>query len=280
MERIGAVKGDKGEKVMTITEIKEKISATPIIGCVLGSGLGGFADSIKAELVVNYGDIDGLIASGVDGHKGRLIIGKVSDTYVAVMQGRVHYYEGHSMSDVVKPIRFLKDLGVETVILTNAAGGINKAFKPSDLMILTDHILLAPNPLIGQNDDKYGTRFPDMSGVYDIKLRQLADKCARELRLRIRHGVYAQLTGPSYETPAEIRMLKAIGADAVGMSTAAEAVTARHANMRVLGISLITNSAANETTLLTHDEVKNVAGAIADDFSALLNNIIVAINKK
>lgn len=274
------MKGDKGEKVMNVAEIKAKISGTPLIGCVLGSGLGGFADSIKAEIFIDYSDIDGLFASGVDGHKGRLIIGKVSDTYVAVMQGRVHYYEGHSMSDVVKPIRFLKDLGVETLILTNAAGGINKAFKPSDIMILTDHILLAPNPLIGQNDDKYGTRFPDMSGVYDVELRQLADKCARELRLRIRRGVYAQLTGPSYETPAEIRALKAIGVDAVGMSTAAEAVTARHANMRVLGISLITNSAASEATHLTHDEVKNVAGAIADDFSALLNNIIVAINKK
>lgn len=273
------MKGDKGEKVMTITEIKKKISGTPLIGCVLGSGLGGFADSINAEITIDYSDIDGLIASGVDGHKGRLIIGKVSDTYVAVMQGRVHYYEGHSMSDVVKPIRFLKDLGVETVILTNAAGGINKTFKPSDIMIITDHILLAPNPLIGKNDDNYGTRFPDMSQVYDLKLRQLTDLCAKELRLRIRHGVYAQLTGPSYETPSEIRALKAIGADAVGMSTAAEAVTARHANMRVLGISLITNSAASESTALTHDEVKNVAGAIADDFSALLNNIIVAINK-
>ncbi|MDD3151129.1 MAG: purine-nucleoside phosphorylase [Candidatus Gastranaerophilales bacterium] len=216
----------------------------PEIGLILGSGLGDIANEIKGT-IVPYSKIPEFETSTVEGHAGQLVLGEFCNKKVIAMQGRYHFYEGHSLQTVTYPVKIMKKLGVKTLIVTNAAGGVNKDFYPGDLMIITDHInLLGSNPLIGENDKSLGERFPDMSNAYDKNLISLAEKIAKKLKIKTQKGVYAGLTGPSYETPAEIRMLRILGADAVGMSTVPEVIVANHMKMNVLGISCITNMAA------------------------------------
>ncbi len=261
------------EKLLKCLEqVRRQTDFDPEVALVLGSGLGGFADEIKAEAVVEYGNIQGFPVSTVPMHRGRFVFGTMDGVKVAVMQGRIHYYEGYDISDVVLPVRLMGLLGAKTLLLTNAAGGIGEGFRPGDLMLITDHILsLVPNPLIGPNLDDLGPRFPDMSHVYDLALCQKFRDAASELGAVLREGVYAQLTGPSFETPAEIRMLKGLGVSAVGMSTAVEAVAARHMGLRVCGISCISNLAAGiSATPLSHEEVTAAASAAAPVFRSLL----------
>lgn len=255
---------------------KEKINFTPKAALVLGSGLGGYADEIKIEATLDYSELEGFPVSTVIGHKGRFVFGYVGEVPVVVMQGRVHYYEGYSMQDVVLPARLMRMMGAEVLFLTNAAGGINWQFEAGDFMMITDHISsLVPSPLIGSNFDELGTRFPDMSCVYDHELRDIIQSAATELKIPLRKGVYIQLTGPNFETPAEIRMFRALGADAVGMSTACEAIAARHAGMRVCGISCISNLACGMTlNKLTHDEVQETANRVSRNFKALVTESI------
>ncbi len=270
------------EKVFTCYESLRKITDfEPQIAVVLGSGLGGFAEEcVQVEQTVSYSEIDGFPISTVKGHKGCFIFGTVGGVKVAVMQGRVHYYEGYDVSDVVLPIRVLSLMGAKAAMLTNAAGGINKDFAAGDLMLIRDHVsLFAPNPLVGQNPEKLGVRFPDMSNIYDNELCDIILDSAKELGLELKQGVYFQLTGPSYETPAEIRMLGTLGADAVGMSTAAEAIAAHHAGMLVCGISLISNLAAGiSPTPLTHAEVQLAADEAAPRFRSLVAESIENIS--
>jgi purine-nucleoside phosphorylase len=249
---------------------------TPSTAIVLGSGLGDFADVLKDPLVVPYADIPGWPASTVIGHAGRLAVGTHAGRRVAALSGRAHFYEGHDLRTVTFSTRVLGALGFRTLILTNAAGGINLAFKPGTLMAIDDHInLLGSNPLVGPNEDRFGTRFPDMTEVYSRRLRGLADEVAHSQGLALAHGVYAAVHGPSYETPAEIRYLRLIGADAVGMSTVPEAIVARHMGMEVLGISCITNPAAGVLPApLVHDEVMAVAKRVKAEFSRLLEGIL------
>ena len=256
--------------------VSEQAGLVPEVGIVLGSGLGDFADRAEVVSTVDYADIPDFPRSTVEGHRGRFIFGRIGKTPVVIMQGRVHYYEGYAMEDVVMPVRLMKLLGIKTLLLTNAAGGVNKAFSAGDLMLITDHIAaFVPNPLVGANVSELGTRFPDMSGVYDGELRTAAARSAKKLGISLRQGVYCQLTGPSYETPAEIRMLSALGADAVGMSTAVEAIAAKHAGLRVCGLSLITNMAAGISAVpLSHEEVKQVADAAAERFGALVEDLV------
>ena len=270
------------EKVFTCYESLRNITDfEPQIAVVLGSGLGGFAEEcVQVEQTVPYSEIEGFPISTVKGHKGCFIFGTVGGVKVAVMQGRVHYYEGYDVSDVVLPIRVLSLMGAKAAMLTNAAGGINKDFAAGDLMLIRDHVsLFAPNPLVGQNPEKLGVRFPDMSNIYDNELCDIILDSAKDLGLELKQGVYFQLTGPSYETPAEIRMLGALGADAVGMSTAAEAIAARHAGMLVCGISLISNLAAGiSPTPLTHAEVQLAADEAAPRFRSLVAESIENIS--
>ncbi len=244
---------------------------------VLGSGLGGFAERMKVEQIIPYSEIEGFPTSTVSGHAGRLVLGCVGDVKVAAMQGRVHYYEGNDMTDVVLPLRALRLLGAEKLFLTNAAGGINETFSCGDLMLIRDHIAsLVPSPLIGANLDSLGLRFPDMTKIYDTALCKTALDTAKRLGVTLREGVYIQTTGPQYETPAEIKMYRAWGADAVGMSTACEAIAARHAGYRICGISLISNAAAGMTgEPLTHEEVKAAADRAAADFTSLIEALII-----
>lgn len=270
------------EKIFTCYESLRKITDfEPQIAVVLGSGLGGFAEAcVQIEQTVSYSEIDGFPISTVKGHKGCFIFGTVGGVKVAVMQGRVHYYEGYDVSDVVLPIRVLSLMGAKAAMLTNAAGGINKDFAAGDLMLIRDHVsLFAPNPLVGQNPEKLGVRFPDMSNIYDNELCDIILDSAKELGLALKQGVYFQLTGPSYETPAEIRMLGTLGADAVGMSTSAEAIAAHHAGMLVCGISLISNLAAGiSPTPLTHAEVQLAADEAAPRFRSLVAESIENIS--
>jgi purine-nucleoside phosphorylase len=256
--------------------IREQGAPTPVVGVVLGSGLGEFADSIAQTTVIPYPDIPHFKAAGVAGHAGRLVLGQVGSASVAVMQGRIHYYEGHEIGDVVFPVRVLAALGVKSLLLTNAAGGINSGFRPGDLMVIRDHInLTGVNPLRGRNDDRLGPRFPDMSALYDPAWQEVLASALIEAGRPKHRGVYAGLAGPSYETPAEIRMLAALGADAVGMSTVAEAIAARHMGLRVAGISCITNLAAGVTDRpLSHAEVTETAERVKGDFIRLLNRVI------
>lgn len=261
--------------------VRKKTGFVPEIALVLGSGLGAFADEkVKAEAVVNYNEIEGFPVSTVPGHKGRFVFGTVGGVKVAVMQGRVHYYEGYPMSDVVMPARLLKMLGAKVLFLTNASGGINPDFSAGDFMLIRDHIAnFVPNPLIGANVEQLGTRFPDMSNVYDNALCGVILSCAKELGIEMKQGVYAQLTGPSFETPSEIKMLGRMGADAVGMSTAVEAIAARHAGMKVCGISCISNLAAGISPVpLTHEEVQETADKAAPRFKALIADAVEAIS--
>ena len=249
---------------------------TPQIAIVLGSGLGGFFDRLTDAFTVDYGDVPGWPATAVAGHAGRLGIGTLAGKTVAVLSGRVHIYEGHDMDRVVFATRVMARLGIKALVLTNAAGGINAGFGKGALMVIDDHInFLGRNPLTGPNDDRFGTRFPDMTEVYSGRLRKIADEASRARGVAVQHGVYIAVPGPSYETPAEIRAFRTLGADAVGMSTVPEAIAARHMGIEVLGISCITNMAAGmlpET--LTHAEVFEIANRVKDSFTALLEGIV------
>lgn len=247
----------------------------PEIGLVLGSGLGELADEVGG-IRIPYCEIPLFENSTVQGHKGSLIFAEVQGKKCVFMQGRYHFYEGHTMQKITYPIRVMKQLGIRTLILTNAAGGINPLFKGGDLMLITDHInLMGSNPLIGMNNDAFGVRFPDMSEVYKIRLRNIAKEQAQKLGIDLKEGVYVASSGPNYETPAEVRMLKVLGADACGMSTVPEAIIANHAGIEVLGISCITNMAAGlSNTALNHQEVVEQANKVKVDFKNLILNII------
>lgn len=260
----------------TVEFIKETIKDfQPEIGIVLGSGLGELADEY-CEIKIAYKDIPNFPVSTVKGHSGNLVFAEINGKKVVMMQGRFHFYEGHSMQTVTYPIKVMKKLGVKTVILTNAAGGVNPYFKPSSLMIIKDHInFMGTNPLIGPNDDSLGERFPDMSEVYTKKLRKIAYTIAEKLNIPVERGVYIALTGPTYETPAEVNMVRTFGADAVGMSTVPEAVVAKWLGMQVLGISCICNSAAGISTVgLSHKEVLEAAEKAKVNFKRLVVEII------
>ncbi len=257
--------------------IRGKRDGAPRVGLVLGSGLGSFAGKLKNRVAIPYQEIPHFpVPSGVVGHAGELVLGDVERTSVAVLSGRVHFYEGRPMPEVVFPVRFLARLGVSAVVLTNAAGGIRRTFKPGDLMLIADHInAFGTNPLLGPNEDSLGPRFPDMSAVYDAALRKLAREKARKLGVPLREGVYLGTAGPSYETPAEIRAYRVIGADAVGMSTVPEALVLRHAGIRVLGISTITNMAAGMLPQpLDHAEVLATTKRVGERFVRLLTALV------
>ena len=268
---------EKLQKCVSI--IREKTDFVPEVALILGSGLGEYARNMDVKAEVPYSEIEGFPVSTVAGHDGRFLFGYVEKVPMVIMKGRVHYYEGYDMTDVVMPIRIMGMLGAKKVILTNAAGGVNLDFQPGDLMMITDHITTAvPNPLIGENIDDLGVRFPDMSEVYSERMRTVIREKAKELGISLKEGVYVQFTGPSYETPAEIRMCRAWGADAVGMSTACEAVTARHMGMEVCGISCITNMAAGITgKKLNHKEVQETADRAARQFEELLTAVIINV---
>jgi purine-nucleoside phosphorylase len=236
--------------------VRARTGLRPSIGVVLGSGLGAFADALEDAVAVPFVEIPHFPASTVVGHGGALVVGRSRGVPVAVMKGRVHFYEGYSLDQVVFPVRVLGRLGVRTLVVTNAAGAVNTAFAPGDLMVIEDHLNLLGNPLLGPNEEALGPRFPDMSEPYDRGLRDVAEAACRAASIRCRRGVYAALTGPSYETPAEIRMFRTLGADAVGMSTVPEVIAARHMGMRVVGLSCLTNMAAGVTDRkLDHREV-------------------------
>lgn len=261
--------------------VRARTDFVPEIALVLGSGLGAFADEKVDEVIsIPYSEIEGFPTSTVPGHKGKFVFGTVGGVKVAVMQGRVHYYEGYPISDVVMPARLLSMLGARVLFLTNASGGINPDLAAGDFMLIRDHIAsFVPNPLIGQNIEQLGTRFPDMSNVYDNALCDVIKNSAKELGIELKEGIYAQLTGPSFETPAEIRMLGSLGVDAVGMSTAVEAIAARHCGMLVCGISCVSNQAAGiSKTPLTHDEVQETANMAAPRFKALIAEAIEDIS--
>lgn len=262
--------------------VRERTDFKPDIALVLGSGLGAMADEMDAELSISYNDIPDFPVSTVVGHKGRFVFGKIGGANVVVMQGRVHYYEGYPVTDVVLPIRLMKLLGADKLFLTNAAGGINPAFKAGDFMLITDHIsALVPSPLIGGNINELGVRFPDMSEVYSRRLRAIIENSAAAEGIPLQRGVYIQTTGPNYETPAEIRAYGRLGADAVGMSTAIEAMAARHMGMEVCGISCISNLAAGiSANPLSHAEVQETADRVAPLFKRLVTRSIADIGKE
>lgn len=256
--------------------VRAKTDFVPEAALVLGSGLGGFAREIEIEATVSYSDIEGFPVSTVAGHQGRFIFGRLGGVKLVCMQGRVHFYEGYPMQDVVMPIRLMKMLGAGILFLTNASGGINPGLNAGDFMLITDHIsLFVQNPLTGGNIDELGVRFPDMSEIYSKRLRDVIRSAAKKCNVELKEGVYVQLSGPSYESPAEIRMLGKMGADAVGMSTACEAIAAKHAGMEVCGISCISNLAAGIADHpLTHAEVQYTADKAAAKFRALVRQAI------
>jgi purine-nucleoside phosphorylase len=256
--------------------ILNQIKGTPVIGLILGSGLGVLADQIEDPVQIPYEQIPNFPVSTVEGHKGQLVIGQLKGKCVVAMQGRFHYYEGYSLQTLTFPVRVMAAIGVKTLIVTNAAGGVNTDFEPGDLMIIEDHInFTAQNPLIGPNDIEFGARFPDMSEAYSRTLRDIAMKAAAIRNIPLKSGVYAGLTGPSYETPAEIRMLRILGSDAVGMSTVPEVIVARHSGLEVLGISCISNMAAGILPQpLSHNEVMETAEKVRESFMELVSGII------
>ena len=266
------------EKLMNCYEqVRAKTDFVPKVALVLGSGLGDYADDIRIETTVDYGEIEGFPVSTALGHKGRFVFGYVKDVPVVIMQGRIHYYEGYEITDVVLPIRLMGKLGAEILFLTNASGGIGDGMKAGDFMLISDQIGdFVPSVLRGPNIDELGLRFPDMSTLYDPELRDIIRDTARQFDVPLREGVYIQLPGPNYETPAEIRMCKTLGADAVGMSTACEAIAARHMGMRVCGISCISNLAAGiSKNPLTHEEVQETANRVAPLFKRLITGSIL-----
>ena len=262
-------------------ELSKITEFAPEIGLVLGSGLGEFAETLESPVYIPYKSLEGFPVSQVEGHKNRFVLGFCGGKRIIAMQGRFHYYEGYPQSLMALPIRIMKTAGVSNLILTNAAGGINPQFSPGDQMVITDHINMSgSNPLIGENDDKFGPRFPDMSRVYD---REYIDEiCAlgKRMGIHLQKGVYVMASGPNYETPAEIRMFRIAGADAVGMSTVPEAISAAHCNMKIIGISCITNMAAGMNgQVLQHEEVIETANIVKEKFTRLLQGIIEQIVK-
>lgn len=259
-----------------LKSIRQKTDFEPKVAIVLGSGLGDYAQDIEVVTEVDYSEIEGFPVSTVPGHAGKFIFGYVGDVPVVCMKGRVHYYEGYPISDVVLPTRLMKLMGAELLFLTNASGGVNKNFKAGDFMLITDQIsTFAPNPLIGQNIDELGTRFPDMSEIYNKELREIIKETAKENEIFLQEGVYIQFTGPSFESPAEIKMAAALGADAVGMSTAVEAIAANHMGMKVCGISCVCNLAAGlSENPLTHEEVQEAANNAAPFFKKLVTECV------
>lgn len=256
--------------------IQDKVSVRPKVALVLGSGLGDYADGIRIVSTLDYHEIKGFPVSTVSGHKGRFVFGYVQDVPVVIMQGRVHYYEGYSMEDVVLPIRLMKLMGAEILFLTNAAGGVNYNFHAGDFMMITDQISdFVPSPLIGPNIEELGERFPDMSHIYDPDLSQMLREVSHDLGIALQEGTYLQLTGPNFESPHEVRMCRILGADAVGMSTACEAVAANHMKMRICGISCISNLGCGMTEQpLSHSEVKETADQVAPRFKKLITEAI------
>ena len=268
------------EKLLKCYEsVKARIDFKPEIALILGSGLGDFANTIEIVDTLSYNEIEGFPVSTVAGHKGRYIFGYVKDVPVVCMQGRVHYYEGYPMTDVVLPTRLMKMMGAKVLFLTNAAGGLNYAFEAGDFMMITDHIMnFVPSPLIGPNIDEIGPRFPDMSNIYKKELQAVIRDTAKKLDIKLQEGVYIQLTGPNFETPQEVKMCRNLGADAAGMSTAAEAVAANHMGMKVCGISCITNMGCGMLDQpLSHEEVQETADRVAVDFKRLVTDCIINI---
>ena len=269
------------EKLMKCFEcVQQKITFKPEIALILGSGLGDYADTMEVVETLDYHDIEGFPVSTVPGHKGRFVFGYAGGVPIVAMQGRVHFYEGYKPQDVVLPIRLMELMGAKVLFLTNAAGGINRSFNAGDFMLITDQISMSvPSPLIGENIDELGVRFPDMSEVYSRRLRKIIENSAVTAGVPLRRGVYIQTTGPQYETPAEIRAYERLGADAVGMSTAIEAIAARHAGMEICGISCISNLAAGiSVNPLTHAEVQETADRVAPLFKKLVTQAIKDIH--
>lgn len=262
--------------------IEDKIPFRPRLALVLGSGLGDYAERIEIEASIDYHEITDFPVSTVSGHKGRFVFGHIGTVPVVIMQGRVHFYEGYSIEEVVLPERLMHLMGAEILFLTNACGSANPAYQAGDFMLLTDHILYSvPNPLIGANAEELGVRFPDMSEVYDEALRKEIFACAKDLGISLREGVYMQFSGPSFETPAEVRMAHILGADAVGMSTACEAVAGRHCGMKICGISCISNLGAGlSEEPLSDEDVKVVANRVAPLFKKLVTETIIRIGKE
>ena len=267
---------ERAEHAARLIRSRLNENEAPRVALVLGSGLGAFADELEDAVVVPYEEIPGFARSTVEGHAGRLVIGKCGGITVAVMQGRFHYYEGYSLDEVTFPIRTFGALGVKAIVLTNAAGGINVAFNQGALMLISDHLnLMGASPLRGANDERFGVRFPDMSDVYARDGQEMVIEEARGMGMELRRGTYGALSGPSYETPAEIRMLRTLGADAVGMSTVPEAIVARHMNIKVVGISCITNMAAGVLDQpIVHEEVIETGARVREVFSELLRRVI------
>jgi purine-nucleoside phosphorylase len=263
-----------------VSAIKAKSKIQPKVGIVLGSGLGNVVDGIDVDTTIGYGDIPGAKASTVAGHSGKMILGRAGDTPVVVLSGRMHYYEGHNMTSVVHLARVVAKLGIKTLIVTNAAGGVNTSYKPGDLMLISDHInMMGSNPLLGPNIDELGPRFPDLSDAYPESLRKMARDVGKDVKgLTIQEGVYLALTGPTYETPAEIRMLRTLGADAVGMSTVPEVIAMSHMGIPVLGISCITNMAAGILKQkLEHQEVMDTTARVQEQFTALVLGVLARL---
>ena len=259
--------------------IKEKTNVTPSIGLILGSGLGELADSIENPVKIPYESIPNFPVSTVEGHAGQLVIGELEGKTVIAMQGRFHFYEGYSMQEVTFPVRVMKELGTELLVITNACGGMNKAFQPGDLMIITDHLnMTGTNPLIGPNLDELGPRFPDMSFTYTKKYISFVEEVGQKLGIKLQKGVYAGVTGPTYMTGAELIMLRNVGGDVVGMSTVPEAIVARHAGMNIIGISCITDMAIGEEIQgITHEEVVEVANRTKPKFISLVKEIVSTV---
>lgn len=262
--------------------VRKKIDFVPDVAIVLGSGLGDYGKEIKVVAELDYHEIEGFPVSTVKGHAGKFIFGYVGDVKVVCMQGRVHYYEGYPITDVVLPVRLMKMMGARVLFLTNASGGVNPDFKAGDFMMLTDHIsTFAPNPLIGPNVEELGTRFPDMSEIYDRQLQKIIEETAKENGIDVKKGIYAQLTGPSFESPAEIKMFHKLGIDAVGMSTVVEAIAANHMGMKICCISFVSNLAAGmNPNPLTHEEVQEAADQAAPKFKKLVTETVINIGKK
>ena len=271
---------ERAEHAARIVRARTKLE--PRIAIVLGSGLGGFADDFDEAVGVPYEEIPGFARSTAQGHAGRLVIGKVDEIPVVAMQGRVHYYEGYSLEQVTFPIRTFKLLGVKTLILTNASGGINVQLSQGALMVISDHLnLMGDNPLRGANDERFGPRFPDMSAVYAPELQEIVVEEARAIGVEVRRGIYGALSGPSYETPSEIHLLRNLGADAVGMSTVPEAIVARHMGLEVLGISCITNMAAGITDEpINHEEVMATGDRVREVFTLLLQRVVGRVHSR
>ena len=271
---------ERAEHAARIVRARTKLE--PRIAIVLGSGLGGFADEFDEAVGIPYEEIPGFARSTAQGHAGRLVIGKIDEVPVMAMQGRVHYYEGYSLEQVTFPIRTFKLLGVKTLILTNASGGINVQLSQGALMVINDHLnMMGDNPLRGPNDERFGPRFPDMSAVYSPALQEIVIEEAKTIGVEVRRGIYGALSGPSYETPSEIHLLRNLGADAVGMSTVPEAIVARHMDIEVLGISCITNMAAGiSDEPINHEEVMATGNRVRDVFALLLQKVVGRIHSR